>query len=154
MAKININENLESIRTWALEGCTEKEIAKRLGVSDRTFRRYKEKNEDILSALDNRNINANMNVELTLLKCALGYEYEEEEVVKERITSFDKEGRKIIKEIPKVVKVKKKALPNIQAQKYWLNNRKLNNWKDNPHKVKNDIEILELRKKQLENEEW
>lgn len=154
MAKIDINESLESIRTWALEGCTEKEIARRLGVSDRTFRRYKEKNGAILTALDNRNIEANMNVELMLLKCALGYEYEEEEVTKERITTFDEEGRKVIKEIPRVVKVKKKALPNIQAQKYWLNNRNLNHWKDNPHKVKNDIEVLELRKKELESKEW
>lgn len=154
MAKININESLESIRTWALEGCTEKEIAKRLGVSDRTFRRYKEKNEAILSALDNRNINANMNVELTLLKCALGYEYEEEIVVKDKITSFDLEGRKVIKEIPRVVKVIKWAKPDVAAQKYWLNNRSLNHWNNNPHKVINDKELMELRRKELESKEW
>ena len=154
MAKININESLESIRTWALEGCTEKEIAKRLGVSDRTFRRYKEKNEEILSALDNRNINANMNVELTLLKCALGYEYEEEIVVKDKITSFDSEGRKVIKETPRVVKVIKCAKPDVAAQKYWLNNRRLNHWNNNPHKVINDKELMELRKKELESKLW
>lgn len=154
MAKIDINESIESIRTWALEGCSEKEIAKRLGISERTFRRYKEKNAEVLTALDTRNIQANMNVELTLLRCALGYDYEEEEVVKERITSFDEEGRKVIKEIPRVIKVKKRALPNVQAQKFWLNNRNQNNWKDNPHKVKSDMEILEIRKKELESKEW
>lgn len=154
MAKIEISENLESIRTWALEGCTEKEIARRLGVSERTFRRYKEKNKEILSALDNRNINANMNVELTLLKCALGYEYEEEIVVKDKTTSFDSEGRKVIKETPRVVKVIKCAKPDVAAQKYWLNNRRLNHWNNNPHKVINDKELMELRKKELESKLW
>ena len=68
MSKIKIEEHIESIRIWALEGYSEKQIAKKLGISDRTLRRYKSKNQVILSALDNDKIRANMNVVLSLLK--------------------------------------------------------------------------------------
>lgn len=150
MSKIKIEEHIESIRIWALEGYSEKQIAKKLGISDRTLRRYKSKNQVILSALDNDKIRANMNVELSLLKCALGYEYEEEVITKEKIVSFDEEGRKIVREIPRTIKIKRRVEPNINAQKYWLNNRKVNHWADNPHKTMNNKELLELRKKEIE----
>lgn len=150
MSRIKIEEHIESIRIWALEGYSEKQIAKKLGISDRTLRRYKCKNKVLLSALDNDKIRANMKVELALLKLALGYEYEEEMVTKEKIVYFDEDGNKIVKEIPKIIKVKKKAKPDIAAQRYWLNNRKNNHWADNPHKTMNDKEMLELRKKEIE----
>lgn len=149
--KVNIMDYLESIATWALEGYSEKQIAEKLGISDRTLRRYKQKNKEVLSALDKSKIRANMNVELTLLNSALGYEYEEEEVSKERIVYFDENGKKVIKETPVVIKVTKRAKPDIVAQKYWLNNRKARYWNDNPHKVINDKELLELKKKELES---
>lgn len=151
IGKVNIMEHLESIATWALEGYSEKQIAEKLGVSDRTLRRYKQKNKEVLSALDKSKIRANMNVELTLLNSALGYDYVEEEVAKEKIIYFDEAGRKVIKETPVTVKVKKRAKPDVAAQKYWLNNRKNQHWNDNPHKVANDKELLKIKKQQHES---
>lgn len=149
--KVNIMDYLESIATWALEGYSEKQIAEKLGISDRTLRRYKQKNKEILSALDKSKMKANMNVELTLLNSALGYEYEEEEVSKERIVYFDDNGNKVVKETPVTIRVKKRAKPDISAQKYWLNNRKAQYWNDNPRKAINDKELLELKKKEFES---
>lgn len=150
-SKNKIIESLELIETWALEGISKKEIAKRIGVTDRTLRNYESKDERVFSALNNPIENMNTKVEYALLKCALGFEYEEEELTKVRETTTDENGKKIIKESYKPVVIKKRVNPNINAQKFWLSNRNKEEWKDNPHKVKNDNELLELRKKEIES---
>lgn len=148
--KSNILDNLESIETWAFQGMSRKEIAKRLGVTDRTLRNYEAKNEKVFSALNTPTENMNDRVEYALLKCALGYEYQEEELIKVKIVEVDKNGNKIIKETYEPRLVTKVHKPDVQAQKFWLNNRNEKKWKDNPHKVKNDKELLEIKKKELE----
>lgn len=149
-----IIENLEHIEAWAFERVPKKEIAKRLGITDRTLRAYESKNERVFSALNNPIKSMNNQIEYALLKCALGYEYEEEEIIKYKETTTDSQGRKIIKESCKPISVKKRMKPDVNAQKFWLNNRKKDYWKDNPHKVSNDKELLEIRKKELENKSW
>ena len=52
MKKINLIESIESVVQWVSEGKTQKEIAKLLGVSERTLRRYKQENEAFMSALE------------------------------------------------------------------------------------------------------
>lgn len=146
-----ILENLELIETWAFEGMTKKEIAKKLGVTDRTLRNYEAKDKRVFSVLNNPIENMNNKVEYALLKCALGYEYEEEELVKVKSVTTDANGNKVITEEYNPVKVKKKVKADVNAQRFWLNNRNDNQWKDNPHKVKNDEEILKLRKQELES---
>lgn len=153
-SKSKIIENLSLIETWAFEGISKKEIAKRIGVTDRTLRNYEDKYERVFSALNNPIENINNKVEYALLKCALGYEYEEEELIKTKEIITDNEGKKITRETLKPVLVKKKAKPDVKAQKFWLSNRNEEEWKENPHKVKNDKELLELRKKELESKEW
>lgn len=149
-SKKNIIEKLELIETWAFEGVSKKEIAKRIGVTDRTLRNYERKDKRVFSALNNPIENMNTKVEYALLKCALGYEYEEEELIKVKEVTTDGEGKKVIRETYKPVLVKKKIKPDVNAQKFWLNNRDEEEWKDNPHKVKNDKELMELRRKEIE----
>lgn len=146
-----ILENLELIETWAFEGMSKKEISKKLGITDRTLRNYESKDKRVFSVLNNPIENMNNKVEYALLKCALGYEFEEEELVKEKSYSTDKEGNKLVTESYRPITVKKRIRPDVNAQKFWLNNRNDEQWKDNPHKVKNDKEILEIRKKELES---
>lgn len=146
-----ILESLELIETWAFEGMSKKDIAKKLGVSDRTLRNYEGKDERVFSVLNNPIDNINNKVEYSLLKCALGYEIEEEELIKERTITTDDKGQKVITETYKPVKIKKRIKADVNAQKFWLSNRKESQWKDNPHKVKNDKELLALRKKEIEN---
>ena len=149
-SKNKIIENLELIETWAFEGLSKKEIAKRIGVTDRTLRNYESKDKRVFSALNSPIENMNTKVEYALLKCALGYEYEEEELTKVKEVITDSDGKKITRETYKPILIKKKVKPDVNAQKFWLNNRDEEDWKDNPHKVKNDKELMELRKKELE----
>ena len=147
-------QNLESIEEWASQGMCEKDIACRLGISDRTLRNYKQEYSSVFSALETGKTKVHSDVEVALLKRALGYEIEEEQAVKVKEIYYDGEGRKCEKEHVEVVKVLRKYPPDVAAAKFWLNNRKKEYWKDNPHKVKNDRELLELRKKELEAKEW
>ena len=55
----------------------------------------------------------------------------------------------LVKEDVKISKVKKFARPDVVAQKYWLNNRKKAQWKDDPNKVENDKKALKLKEKEL-----
>lgn len=154
MSRNKIMDNIEMIEMWAYEGVKEKEIARRIGVSDRTLRTYKTKEERVFSALNNPQKSSSDLVEYSLLKLALGYEYEDEELVKQKTTSYDPEGNKIIKEEYVKIKIKKKVKPDVQAQKFWLINKLGKNWCDNPQKLEINKELMELRKKEIENKSW
>lgn len=108
------------------------------------YLRNREKVEDKRTLL----IDEDLSVEYSLLKCALGYFYEEQEIkiVKEEFLAED--GKTVLKkEIPKVITVKKEVKADKEAQKYWLKMYK-NEYKD--LNVKDDIKLLKLRKKELE----
>lgn len=150
----HILKNLESIGNWSIEGVPEKEIARRLGVSDRTLRRYKKANLSVKDSLNAGKKNRCDEVEYALLKKALGYKYKEEQPQKVKKIYYDENGNKCIEETIQIIQIEKVVPPDVQAQKFWLNNRKKTYWKDNPHKVKTDAELLDLRKKELESKTW
>ncbi len=156
MAKKRIDKVLESITSigeWALQGISEKEIARRLGISERTLRRYKQEDLSLLTALETGSEKKTREVEYALLQSALGYKYMEEQPQKIKTIYYDENNNKCVKEEVQIVKIERTIPPNVQAQRFWLNNRKEEYWKDNPHKVKNDMELLEIRKKELERNE-
>lgn len=145
-----IIEQIGSIGEWSFQGISEKEIASRLGISERTLRRYKKEDLSLLTALEAGSKKTTNEVEYALLKRALGYKYIEEQPYKTKTIYYDENNNKCVKEEMQIVRVEKTVLPDVQAQKFWLNNRKEEYWRDNPHKARNDAELLELRKKELE----
>lgn len=155
MAKNKIIKSLELIEKWELQGLSQKDIAQNLGVHPRTLREFKRKNPSLFSSFSNEESESSGDVELALLKCALGYEFQEEVPVKVKEEVIDTTTNQIlIKERVIVKKVTKWVKADLNAQRYWLNNRKYFGWKDNPHKVNNDIEMLEIRRKELEAKEF
>lgn len=144
----NVKDKLILVEGWARNGLTEQEIAKKLGVAYSTFRDYKTKYPALSAVLKKGREVIDFEVESALIKRALGYEYEEE--IKELVT--DEETG--IAEMKVVKIVKKKVAPDVTAQIFWLKNRKPEEWKDNPHKVKIDLELLKLRQKELELKGW
>ena len=91
-------------------------------------------------------------VERSLFERAKGYEYETTEYMKVKQSGYDKNGKKWEKETlePAVKKVHVPA--DVQAAKFFLINAAKKKWKENPHKVENDKEVLLLKKKQMEQE--
>lgn len=112
------------IEGWARDGLTDKQIAKNIGVTERTFTDWKARFSSISSALKKGKTPVDIQVENALLKRALGYEYEE--VTTEIIEMQDGSQRKQIK------KTKKMVVPDTLAQIYWLKNRRPDKWRDKP----------------------
>ena len=55
----------------------------------------------------------------------------------------------MVKEDVKISLVKKHKGPDVVAIRYWLNNRKKAQWKDDPNKVENDKKALKLKEKEV-----
>lgn len=149
-----INSSLTLIESWVESGLTEKEIAKKLNISYSTFRRYKGENEDLKQAIAQGKDKKNELVEQALFKCCTGYSYYEEVPTKIKEEYQGNDGIVLTKESVQVSKVKKYKGPELAAQKFWLGNKKKSTWKEDPHRVSKDKELIKLKKKEIENKEW
>lgn len=162
MGRKSIDEDLESQQTLIIsmvkDGFTDKEISKRLGISLSTWRRKKSQNNKIKEIIEEVTDEKDRQVEEKLFKNCIGYHYYEEVAtkVKEEVKEETENGEVIVltKEHVVVSNVKKYKGPDLNAQKYWLNNKKKAVWKDDPHKVANDKELTKIKKKQAEQGEW
>lgn len=131
MAKAKYDEwltedGLTMIEAWAREGLTEEQIARKMGVSARTLGAWKVAHAPILQALKRGKAPVDTKVENSLLRRAMGYQYEE---VVEAPFEDPKTGE------TKMVVVKrttKHMPPDVTAQIYWLKNRRPDKWRDKP----------------------
>lgn len=110
----------------AIKGATDKEIAQAFGISVRTFHRWKKEYPSLEVALMNGKEAADAKVERMLYERAIGYTYEETEVIQE----LNKDGNP---KPTKIKKTKKVCPPDVLAQMYWLNNRQPQNYRKNPN---------------------
>lgn len=153
-------DNLENIENWANIGLSQKEIAKKIGIGYSTFRLLRQSNLALSAVYENVAIKKNKtlmkvkNVEKALYDRAVGFEYEQTELIKVKESGYDERGKKWEKEEVKEVKRKVYVPPDVTAAKFYLINKSKNEWQDNPHKVENDKKILHLRKKEAEAKEW
>lgn len=144
----HVEPKLEEVRKWAKDGLSDKQIASNLGIAYSTFREYKKKYSALSAPLkEGKNCAVNQ-VENALFKKALGYDYEE---VTKELSTNEETGKQELK-ITKVVT--KRVHPDTTAIIFYLKNRMPDKWRSDPHKVKMDEAILELRKKELELKEW
>lgn len=145
---------LEKIEKWAKAGLSDRQIAKNMGISRSTLYEWKKKYSDISDALERGKTVINEEVENALLKKALGYTYTEQVAVKTKQIYYDDRNNKCQKEEVVVMDVEKEVPADITAIKFWLINRERERWSDNPTKVEIDKEMLELKKKQADKDEW
>lgn len=103
----------------ARSGLTETEIAAELKINPSTLTRWKQKYPDIVQALNESRNFVDSLVEDSLLKRALGYEYEEAKMV----ATQDGKTRR-------VEKTKRAVPPDVTAQIFWLKNRQPDKWRD------------------------
>lgn len=101
-------QGLEQLEEWARQGITNDQIAYNMGISQSTLYRWMKDYPNMTDAIDRGKRPVDFEVENALLKIALGYNYDEEQVTNQG----------------KVVKVKKHHSPSPTAIKFWLSNRK------------------------------
>ena len=113
-------ENLVRLRGWALDGLTDEQIAKNMGVNVSTLYDWKKKYSQFSEALKEGKDTADREVENALYKAARGYTVEE--VTREL---NPKEGTLVVTKV-----VTKHIQPSVTAQIFWLKNRKPQCWRD------------------------
>lgn len=132
---------LEKITVWAREGATAKEIAGKLNIAYSTLRKYLddgEKGDERYSALSaayaQACVVADDEVEAALYRLATGYTVSLAKTFKVRRVDYDPEtGRKIGEHEELVVGYDETHVPaNVQAQIFWLTNKRSADWKYKP----------------------
>ena len=134
-------DSLVKLESWARDGLTNEQIAKNIGITTETLRVWSHSFPSISAAIKKGKEVVDLEVENAMVKRALGYEFEEVKTVMEQGLDGSRKTR--------VEKVKKHVPPDVAAQIFWLKNRRRERWMDNPHRVSNDNELLELKKKEL-----
>ena len=146
-----IESNLTQVISMLKDGCKDKEIIEFLGISRSAWKAKKNSNSKLKQAIDEVKEARNEQVEDALFKCCTGYHYYEEVPTKVKEEVETENGIVLVKEDVKISKVRKFARPDVNAQKYWLNNRKKASWKDDPNKADNDKKALKLKEKEIES---
>ena len=104
-------------RDLCRNGRTNKQVADELGIGTRTFDRWRNKYPEFKMATESGKAVADDQVEASLFKRALGYDYEEIETI---------EGERSRRKI-----TKRKHMPgDVTAQIFWLKHRRRQQWGD------------------------
>jgi DNA-binding XRE family transcriptional regulator len=127
-------DGLTKLKAWARDGLTDEQLAHNMGISAATLYNWKRDHLEILEALKQNKEIADIEVENSLHKSAVGFEYDE--VTKEPLFNPNngepikgKDGKQIVA-TTKIVH--KHVLPSNTAQIFWLKNRKPEQWRDKP----------------------
>ena len=121
-------EVVETLAKHIKKGSTITSACDAVGISKQTFYDWKKNKADFSDAIKKAQSVADKKVENALFKTAVGYTVTEKEYRSMQMRGFETE-KKLVKT------VKKKVLPNVTAQIFWLKNRNPEEWKD-----KQDIE--------------
>ncbi|KOC32541.1 Xaa-His dipeptidase [Clostridium botulinum] len=149
-----IESSLDKVESWVEQGLTDKEIADKLEIGYSTYRKYKTTSVALKGAIATGKDKANQEVEKSLFKKCIGFKYTEEVATKVKNEVIGEDGKTIlVKEDVVIKQVKKYSPPDLNAQKFWLTNREKIKWKEDPHKVANDKEVLKLKKKEIKSKD-
>lgn len=139
--KTHVEPYLDKIKEMALT-MTEKQIAKTLGVGYSSFREYKRQYPALTSTLKKGRQELVMELRSILIQRAKGFHYEEKKIIKE----YD--------EVVREERTIKKSLPDVAALNLLLKNYDKENWANDPQMLDIRKKELELRERQVENNEW
>jgi hypothetical protein len=118
------DDNLILLQGWAREGLSDEQLAHNMGINKCTLYDWKKKFPKFANALKKTKEIVDKEVENSLYKSAIGYDYEE--ITEER--KFDKTlgdyklvvTKRIVKHMP----------PNTASIIFWLKNRRPDIWRD------------------------
>lgn len=146
-----IQSKLKLIESMVESGYKEKDIAAEIGIGYSTWKKYKATENVLKATIEKAKDKRLKKVEDSLYKCATGYSYYEDVPTKVKEEVLADDGKIILmKESVNISTVKKYRGPELQAIKYFLNNRNKKDWKEDPNKVEIDKANLKLKKKEVE----
>ncbi len=161
----DIKPNLSLVSEMA-RTMTEKQIAESFGVSyTGSWFEYKKKHPELTEALKKGRQNLVAELRSALIKKAVGYDYTETKTVTEKAklpdemynalceAGFTPDEIEAVRTI-KTEAVHKKAPPDVAAINLALKNYDKENWANDPQALELKKKELELREKQLENNNW
>lgn len=139
----SVKARFAEIRRWCESGATDKEIIEMLGISTSAFYDYLSKHGEFSELLKGARKVPVREIKAALYRRATGFQYvDEQEIIEDGVT------------IRKVRNIKT-ALPDPASAmillKHWA---KEEGWTNDPAALEIRKQELELRRKQLENNEW
>lgn len=130
----NTNFDFDKIKKLAQCGLIDENFANVFGIEKRTWTDWKRKDKEFASLLKNGKEYADKNVEQSLYKRAMGYQYQEVTRERNKITGEMQVTKQVIKEVS----------PDVGACAFWLKNRQPDKWKER------SSEPLELPNEEIE----
>ena len=130
-------DGLQQIEGWARDGLTDKQIAKNIGVSEKSFTTWKSRFPSIVSALKKGKAPVDLQVENALLKSALGHVVTLKKPIKVKIEKQKVGEGKVVEERIHYVDEEVYVPPQVVAQIFWLKNRRPDKWRDRPQEGAN-----------------
>ena len=133
-------DGLLKLEAWARNGLTQEELAHNCGCSLSTFKTWCKKYPPISQAISRAREVTDIIVENSLYKSANGYTVRLAKTFKLKRVEFDPEtGRKTMEREYLEEGYEEQHIPaNVQAQKFWLINRKPEDWKEKPEENDHD----------------
>lgn len=113
----------QQAREFALLGITNREMAGHFGVDESTFYKWVREHPELAEAIDGGRDGANAKVAASLYQRAVGFTTTIQDI-------------KLVAGEPQIVEYKRYYPPEVQAQIFWLKNRRPDLWRD---KVENAI---------------
>lgn len=124
-------DGLLLLTAWARDGLNDEQIAKKCGIGVRTLYDWKKAHPQISQALTRGKEPYDVEVENALRSRALGYTASVRKTFKIRRVEYDERGRKIAEYETLEVGIDEVHVPaDVNAQKFWLANRRPDVWRD------------------------
>lgn len=142
-----VKPRLKEIEEWRRIGWTESEIAKELGVNRDTFCRYKKIYPELSDTIKSKNATLVEDLRGALVRRAKGYQYVETKKIYER----DDSGQ--LRHV-RTEETTKSQPADVAALNLALKNFDRENWSNDPQLLALKREELELKKKQIEKDDW
>ena len=137
----HVKPYLEEIKKWC-QTMTEKQIARKLGIAYSSWCLYKNDYSELSETIKKGRQSLVVELKSTLIERAKGFQYTEKKVIKE--------GGEVVREEIYT----KSSLPDVAALNLLLKNYDAENWSNDPAVLNLRKKELELRERQIENNEW
>lgn len=126
---------------------SEEQMAGKLGVGYSTWCRYKRDYEELREAIKGGREQLVIDLKSTLIEKAKGFDYTETKIVRER----DESGKLVV---TKREEITKHAQPDVAAINLLLKNYDREEWANDPQMLEIRRKELELREKQINENNW